>query len=93
MNHFHTLSRRHFFKSSGLALGKIALAGLMYPEIARAATSIGAAARAHPALSGLPHFAPKAKRLIYLFMNGGPSQMDLVGLQAGAGENFRHRPP
>jgi len=33
---------------------------------------------AHPALPGLPHFAPKAKRLIYLFMNGGPSQIDLL---------------
>jgi hypothetical protein len=88
MNHFHTLSRRHFFKSSGLALGKIALAGLMYPEIARAATSIGAAARAHPALSGLPHFAPKAKRLIYLFMNGGPSQMDLLDYKPGLEKIF-----
>jgi hypothetical protein len=31
----------------------------------------------HPALPGLPHFAPKAKRLIYLHMNGAPSQIDL----------------
>jgi len=30
-----------------------------------------------PALAGLPHFAPKAKRVIYLFQSGGPSQMDL----------------
>ena len=33
--------------------------------------------KAHPALPGLPHFAPKARRLIYLFMNGAPSQIDL----------------
>jgi len=32
---------------------------------------------AHIALAGQPHFAPKAKRLIYLFMEGGPSQLDL----------------
>ena len=31
----------------------------------------------HPPLPGLPHFAPKAKAVIYLHMNGGPSQIDL----------------
>lgn len=59
-------------------MGRIALAGLMAPELAKAATAIKAVGRAHPALPGLPHFAPKAKRIIYLFMNGGPSQMDLL---------------
>lgn len=77
------LSRRHFFKSTGLAAGRIALAGLMYPEWARAATSAKGLPRPHPALPGLPHFAPKAKRLIYLFMNGGPSQMDLLDYKPG----------
>ena len=33
--------------------------------------------RVHPPLPGFPHFAPKAKRLIYLHMNGAPSQLDL----------------
>ena len=32
--------------------------------------------RVHPPLSGFPHFAPKAKSIIYLHMNGGPSQLD-----------------
>jgi hypothetical protein len=77
--HLHLLSRRHFFKSTGLAAGRIALAGLMFPELLRAGSAPKvAAALAHPGLPGLPHFAPKAKRLIYLFMNGGPSQMDLL---------------
>jgi Protein of unknown function (DUF1501) len=77
--HRHLISRRHFFKSTGLAAGRIALAGLMFPEALKAATS-GAkvVSHAHPPLPGLPHFAPKAKRLIYLFMNGGPSQIDLL---------------
>src|SRR6266403_1011317 len=57
------LSRRHFFKSTGLAAGRIAL-------------------------PGLPHFAPKAKRLIYLFMNGGPSQMDLLDYKPGLTKIF-----
>ena len=77
------LSRRHFFKSTGLAMGRIALAGLMYPEIMRAATAQKVGGLAHPALAGLPHFAPKAKRLIYLFMNGGPSQIDLLDYKPG----------
>ena len=79
--HLHPLSRRHFFKSTGLAAGRIALSGLMFPEILRAATKD--TVRAHPALPELPHFAAKAKRLIYLFMNGGPSQMDLLDYKPG----------
>ena len=81
LDHLHGLSRRHFFKSTGLAAGRIALAGLMFPELLRAETQSGM--RAHPALPDLPHFAPKAKRLIYLFMNGGPSQIDLLDYKPG----------
>ena len=82
-------SRRHFFKSTGLAVGRIALAGMMFPELAKAAaTTVKAVPRAHPALPGLPHFAPKAKRLIYLFMNGGPSQMDLLDYKPGLEKIF-----
>src|SRR6188768_1060211 len=47
---------------------------------------------AHLALAAEPHFAPKAKRLIYLFMEGGPSQLDLFDdkpkLRAADGEPF-----
>jgi len=85
--HLHLLSRRHFFKSTGLAVGRIALAGLMLPEVVRASSS-KIAAQAHPSLPGLPHFAPKAKRLIYLFMNGGPSQMDLLDYKPGMRKSF-----
>src|SRR5215831_6993372 len=65
------ISRRHFFKRGALGLGTAALATLLSQDraAAQAARSGG--------LPGLPHFAPKAKRAIYLFMNGGPSQMDL----------------
>ena len=86
--HQHLLSRRHFFKSTGLAAGRIALAGLMAPELVRAAAAAQATRRAHPPLPGLPHFAPKAKRLIYLFMNGGPSQMDLLDYKPGLTKIF-----
>ena len=85
--HQYILSRRHFFKSTGLAVGKIALAGLMFPEMLRAAAQKNLP-HSHPAMPGLPHFAPKAKRLIYLFMNGGPSQIDLLDHKPGLGKIY-----
>ncbi|MFN0129009.1 MAG: DUF1501 domain-containing protein [Verrucomicrobiales bacterium] len=69
-------TRRQFFGSSGLRLGGLALAWLMGQEKSRAAATV-APGSAHPALPGFPHFAPKAKRLVYLHMNGAPSQIDL----------------
>jgi hypothetical protein len=69
-------SRRLFFKNTGLAAGRIALAAMLGPGVLRAAAG-QRQPRAHPMLPGLPHFAPKARRLIYLFMNGAPSQLDL----------------
>ncbi len=75
----HTLlmTRRQFFGSAirGLssAIGSAALASLMRPDLVSAA---GMEAGQMGALAA-PHFAPKAKRVIYLFMAGAPSQMDL----------------
>src|SRR5437773_9567994 len=65
------MTRRHFFGQSALGLGTAALTSLLPSRAsADAATATGG-------LPDLPHFAPKAKRAIYLFMNEGPSQMDL----------------
>jgi hypothetical protein len=63
------LNRRHFLARCGLGLGAVALGSLLGRDQARAA------ATGDP--PGLPHFAPKAKRVIYLFQSGAPSQMDL----------------
>jgi uncharacterized protein (DUF1501 family) len=72
---YHRLqTRRQFFGDSGLRVGGIALASMMGHELASAAPAKGLI---HPPMPGLPHFAPKAKRLIYLHMNGAPSQLDL----------------
>jgi hypothetical protein len=65
------ITRRHFFGRAGLGLGAAALATLL-PQRLR-----GAATNPPSGLPDLPHFAPTAKRAIYLFMNGGPSQQDL----------------
>src|SRR5438270_14015065 len=67
-----SLTRRHFFARTSLGIGGAALASLL--------TSAGYAADTNPktgGLAGLPHFAPKAKRVIFLHQSGGPSQMDL----------------
>jgi len=64
------MSRRQFLNNFGMGLGGIALSQLLGNESANAATTV-------PVLDEL-HFAPRAKRVIYLFQAGGPSQMDLL---------------
>jgi hypothetical protein len=65
------LTRRHFFGRAAAGIGTAALAGLLEEDLR-------AAGPATPAgLPGLPHFVPRAKRVIYLFQSGGPSQMEL----------------
>src|SRR5262249_18222138 len=69
------MTRRHFFRQGALGLGGAALASLL-ADSAHAAPPPLKSTR-HRGLPSLPHFAPQAKRAIYLFMNGGPAQMDL----------------
>jgi hypothetical protein len=68
------LTRRHFFGLSSTGIGVAALASLLQNDLH--AAPIGDADQ-HGGLPGLPHFAPKAKRVIYLFQSGAPSQMEL----------------
>jgi hypothetical protein len=70
------LNRRHFLSRSGVSLGTIALGSLLGREVARAETARPAAGTAGR-LPGLPHFPARAKRVIYLFQSGAPSQIDL----------------
>ena len=60
------MTRRHFFGLGATGVGTAALASLLGQDL-----------RADTALTGLPHFAPKAKRVIYLFQHGAPSQLDM----------------
>src|SRR5690349_2659554 len=73
------LTRRQFFGDVGLRFGGVALAMLMGDAAARKgfASTGTAPERVHPPLAGFPHFRPRAKSVIYLHMNGGPSQIDL----------------
>ncbi len=76
-------TRRHFLGRSGKVLGWAALASLLGDRAlvrrAEAATPAApAAVPPNPEALRLPNFAPTAKRAIYLFMSGGPPQMDLL---------------
>ncbi len=79
------LTRRNFFGRTGLRMGGLALSWML-GDRARAMTS--ASGQVHPALPGLPHRAAKAKAVIYLHMNGGPSQLDLWDYKPGLAERF-----
>ncbi|MEP7362247.1 MAG: DUF1501 domain-containing protein [Acidobacteriota bacterium] len=61
LQRLHHVSRRQFFSRSGLALGSAALSSMLAEE---SAPTTG------------PHFPPKVKRVIYLFMSGAPSQIE-----------------
>ena len=90
MNPFHEAdlieTRRHFFGRTATGIGAAALASLVNPDLfaAKPATD-------HTAIGGLPslpHVAPKAKRVIYLFMSGAPSQLDMWDYKPQLGEWF-----
>ncbi len=83
LNH---LTRRQFFAGAGLAMGGVAL-NLLAPRLSAAAGT--ATKRIHPALAGFPHFAPRAKRIIYLHMNGGPSQLDTFDYKPALQTHFK----
>jgi hypothetical protein len=68
VNNQHT--RRDFFRTAGIGLGGIALGNLL-------ARDAVAATAANPLAPKPPHFPAKAKNVIFLFMEGAPSQMDL----------------
>jgi len=74
------LTRRRFFGRSAVGIGAAALGALLdrdsavgaapQPRLSNVASRVGG-------LADLPHFAPKAKRVIYLYQNGAPSHVDL----------------
>ncbi len=67
-----SLNRRVFLRGSAMSIGTAALASLFLGESPQARAQDEAIG-----LAGFPHFPPKAKRIIYLFQSGAPSQMDL----------------
>jgi hypothetical protein len=70
LKHRLHVNRRHFLGKLSLGLGSAALGSLLMPNLFKGKQEIDALP------IGLPHFAPKAKRIIYLFQNGAPSQLE-----------------
>ena len=86
LTELHTQHTRRAFLGRGtLGLGGIALGSLLNAQAAKR-NAIGGQA-------GLPHFAPKAKRVIYLFQSGGPSQMDLFDYKPHLAKRFGEEVP
>jgi hypothetical protein len=72
-NHPSLLARRRFFTSAASGLGAAALASLLAEDGVKGQTN----SIANPLSPKPPHFAPRAKSCIFIFLDGGPSQMDL----------------
>jgi hypothetical protein len=71
-SHQLLLTRRHFFGQSAVGLGAAALASLLNPDLLADEQRQG-----RPGILAAPHLPARAKRVIYLFMSGGPSHIDL----------------
>jgi Protein of unknown function (DUF1501) len=70
------LTRRQALKHAGTGFGYLALAGLLGRDTKSLAAAGASPSREHPLAPRAPHFPAKAKRIIFLFMNGAISQMD-----------------
>lgn len=72
--HLHAITRRHFFGKCSWGIGATALASLLNEKLL---AGVPGQAALNPLTPKAPHFPAKAKRVIYLFMEGAPSQLDL----------------
>ena len=71
LEHRLNVNRRHFLGKLGLGVGGVALGSLLAPDIFK-----GTEDNVQDAPLGFKHFPSKAKRIIYLFQNGAPSQLE-----------------
>ncbi len=76
-------TRRQFFSKGAMGLGAAALGSMLGGSALAAGSPLPS-----DGLPGLPHFAPKAKRAIYLFMSGAPSQLDMYDYKPKMDEMF-----
>jgi hypothetical protein len=71
------VTRRHFFNDCAVGIGSLALATLLGDR------TIAAGSEANPLAPRKPHFPGRAKRVIYLFQAGGPSQLEMFDHKPG----------
>ena len=81
------MNRRKFLSKLSLGVGSVALGSLLIPDL------FGNKSEEEMMATGLPMFAPKAKRIIYLFQNGAPSQLDLFDYKPKLQEMFGQELP
>ena len=79
------INRRQFFGRTAAGIGSMALASLLNPRLLASVMNDN---NGDGGLLGTPHFAPKAKRIIYLFQSGAPSQLDLFDYKPKMRELF-----
>src|SRR5690349_17853823 len=82
LEHSLRVNRRRFLSKLSLGIGSVALGSLLIPDL------FSNKSDEEMMLTGLPQFAPKAKRIIYLFQNGAPSQLDLFDYKPKLQEMF-----
>lgn len=82
LEHSLSFNRRKFLSKLSLGIGSVALGSLLIPDLFSGKPDEEAL------MANLPHFAPKAKRIIYLFQNGAPSQLDLFDYKPKLQEMF-----
>ncbi|MEO8569932.1 MAG: DUF1501 domain-containing protein [Ginsengibacter sp.] len=82
LEHNLGINRRKFLSRLSLGVGSVALGSLLIPDL------FGSKSEEEMLMTGLPQFAPKAKRIIYLFQNGAPSQLDLFDYKPKLQEMF-----
>ncbi|MBT6103407.1 MAG: DUF1501 domain-containing protein, partial [Verrucomicrobia bacterium] len=73
-HHYLTESRREFLKHTGAGIGAVGLASVLNDRLFAAPAAGG---QGDPLILGQPHFAPRAKNVIYIHLVGGPSHLEL----------------
>ena len=81
-------NRRKFLSRLSLGVGSVALGSLLIPDLFS-----GKSGNEEAIMQALPHFAPKAKRIIYLFQNGAPSQLETFDYKPLLTKNFGQELP
>lgn len=88
LEHRLNINRRRFFSQLSMGVGSVALGSLMMPDLFKGTGSMEA-----DMIPGLRDFAPKAKRVIYLFQNGAPSQIETFDYKPKLKEMFGQELP
>jgi len=88
LEHRLNINRRRFLSNLSMGVGSVALGSLMMPDLFKGTGSMDA-----DMIPGLRDFAPKAKRVIYLFQNGAPSQIETFDYKPKLKEMFGQELP